>query len=126
MLLQYLLFSIRSTQALMLCLSSGIALPLRNVLVKRLTPTSDEGHKFLRASRISFSFNLGAWLLTTAIYLALSVSYSDINTGLPWHMIEIGCFRTAYEMASLLTLLQVDAVIHGALDVSKRAIMTGR
>lgn len=131
-----------------MCMVTNISLPLRNVLVKQRSnklkaaaarsqpgtplrehPTPAAAAAAANAKAIEGSLdiavelNFGGLVIMTAICLVfmrrLTVPYADLYVAF-----RLGMHRIIYEIASLLVLARIDAVMHGALDVLKRAAMT--
>ena len=50
---------------------------------------------------------------------SLHLSVADVYVAL-----QLAVFRTIYELASLIVLTRIDVLVHGTLDVFKRAAMT--
>jgi len=138
-----------SAAAVVMCMVTNLSLPLRNVLVKQRsnklkaaaaaqsqpgTPLREHPSPAAAAAAanakaiegsldMAVELNFGGLVIMTALCLIfmrqLTVPYLDLYVAF-----RLGMHRIIYEIASLLVLARIDAVMHGALDVLKRAAMT--
>jgi hypothetical protein len=111
---------------------TNLSLPLRNVMVKQRTALLQA--QLAAAGRAAPSsvqlaldtavdLNFGGMVILTPLCLifmhSLEVPSREAATAL-----HLGLHRIVYEIASLMVLTRIDAVMHGSLDVLKRAAMT--
>ena len=118
--------------AVLMCMVTNLSLPLRNVMVKQRTVLRQSqlavlgkaGPNSVRlALDTAVDLNFGGMLILTPLCLvfmsSLEVPAEDASIAL-----RLGMHRIVYEIASLMVLTRIDAVMHGSLDVLKRAAMT--
>ena len=115
-----------SFETLTLCMVTNLSLPFRNVLVKQSgagTTHATPAHKLAHTLDLSAQLNLGGLLITTLLGFVfiptLQLTVADVHVAL-----RLAVFRTIYELASLIVLTRIDVLVHGTLDVFKRAAMT--
>lgn len=120
-----------SWTAVLMCMVTNLSLPLRNVLVKQRT--AQRQAQLAAAGRAAPSsvqlaldtavdLNFGGVVILTPlciIFMRSQVPSLEAATAL-----HLGLHRIVYEIASLMVLTRIDAVMHGSLDVLKRAAMT--
>ncbi|EFN52306.1 hypothetical protein CHLNCDRAFT_139077 [Chlorella variabilis] len=118
--------------AVLMCMVTNLSLPLRNVMVKQhtvlrqtqLAAVGKAGPNSVRlALDTAVDLNFGGMVILTPLCLifmsSLEVPAEDVAIAL-----RLGMHRIIYEIASLMVLTRIDAVMHGSLDVLKRAAMT--
>ena len=121
-----------SLTAVLMCMVTNLSLPLRNVMVKQhtvlrqtqLAAVGKAGPNSVRlALDTAVDLNFGGMVILTPLCLifmsSLEVPAEDVAIAL-----RLGMHRIIYEIASLMVLTRIDAVMHGSLDVLKRAAMT--
>jgi hypothetical protein len=109
-----------------LCLASNVALPLRNALTKKYGEGKDSKksyEKLMDSFHSAFILNFFAWVATTYMCIIFMPLSTDFRALTPTAT-KLGLCRAVYEIASLLVLSYTDPILHGGLDVSKRAALT--
>lgn len=118
--------------AVLMCMATNLSLPLRNVMIKQRTALrqsqlADAGKAGLNSVQLALDtavdLNFGGMVIMTPLCLIFT-RFSAIPTPDVAIALQLGMHRITYEIASLMVLTRIDAVMHGSLDVLKRAAMT--
>jgi hypothetical protein len=99
---------------------------LRNTLAKKYGEGkySKKSHeKLMDSFHSAFILNFFAWVATTYMCIVFMPLSSNLYMLTPMAT-KLGLYRAVYEIASLLVLSYTDPILHGGLDVSKRAALT--
>ncbi len=123
---------VNSVTAVLMCMVTNLSLPLRNVMVKQQT--------VLRQAQLAMLGKAGPNSVRLALDTAVNLIFGGMVNPSPLCLIfmrslevpvadavialRLGMHRIVYEIASLMVLTRIDAVMHGSLDVLKRAAMT--
>jgi hypothetical protein len=111
---------------------TNLSLPLRNVMIKqgtalRQSQLADAGKAGLSSVQLALDtavdLNFGGMVIMTPLCLIFT-HFSEIPMPDAAIALRLGMHRIVYEIASLMVLTRIDAVMHGSLDVLKRAAMT--
>ena len=135
-----------SFTSFLLCMVTNLCIPFRNVLLKQAAPSfqgaalptghaattalatgqsnASPANTFAAALQRLTTLN-GTALIWMTIVCVIFIPRLDFITPQTCVLaLHLGLCRTAYELASLMVLMQVDPVVHSSLDVLKRAGMT--
>lgn len=120
-------------------MTTNLAIPYRNVLLKQAIPNNQaqglptvhvEIRQSSRAELLAAALqrltalNGNALIWITVVCCIFLPDLDVLNRRTCLLALHLGLWRTSYELASLMVLMQVDPVVHSSLDVLKRAGMT--